>query len=213
MNKRENKQLRGVITREKILTKALELFKKRGYNKVTVDEIILASETSKGSFYQHFPSKASIFLYQFSKADEYYTEISKNIPNDLSELTKIEYFSLEVLDFLDKDMGKELMRVIYSSAIESNEHTFFINANRPLFKIIRTYIEKAFSNNEIKNGYSLDEVYTTLIQGIMGIIYHWGINNNITSLKQVGQPLLSAIIIGFKTPSNIITSTEEKPSY
>ncbi|MGE7919486.1 TetR/AcrR family transcriptional regulator [Viridibacillus sp. NPDC093762] len=213
MNKRENKQLRGVITRDKILATALGLFNERGYNKVTVDEIILASGTSKGSFYQHFPSKASIFLYQFSKADEYHTKISKDIPSNLLELTKLEHFSLEVLDFLDKEMGKEMGKVIYSSAIGSNEHTYFINANRPLFKIIRTYIEKAFSNNEIKNGYSLDEVYTSLIQGILGIIYYWAINDNITSLKQVGQPLLSAIIIGFKTHYNEITSKEENLSY
>ena len=44
------KQRRGEETKKKILEVALNLFAEKGFNKVTVDEIVKKSATSKGSF-------------------------------------------------------------------------------------------------------------------------------------------------------------------
>lgn len=46
--------------REQILAKAGELFHKRGYGAVGVDEVIAASGCSKAVFHQHFNSKAAL---------------------------------------------------------------------------------------------------------------------------------------------------------
>lgn len=46
----------------KILDAALEVFARRGYRDAAVDDIALASQTSKGGVYFHFPNKQAIFL-------------------------------------------------------------------------------------------------------------------------------------------------------
>lgn len=51
--------------------------------------------------------------------------------------------------FLEEEMGKDLMKVIYSSALDSKEHTYFLNSNRSLFQIIRSLAEKAKEQNDI----------------------------------------------------------------
>jgi len=43
--------------RERILETASELFHRRGYSEVGINEIIAKAETAKASFYQHYPSK------------------------------------------------------------------------------------------------------------------------------------------------------------
>ena len=53
---------RKEATRRRILDAALEVFAERGYHEAIVDEIVRVSNTSKGAFYFHFPSKQEIFL-------------------------------------------------------------------------------------------------------------------------------------------------------
>lgn len=67
--KLENKQMRGKKTQKRILETALTLFTEKGYDNDTVDEICEKSNSSKGSFYQHFSSKSFIFLVKFFEVD------------------------------------------------------------------------------------------------------------------------------------------------
>ncbi len=48
-------------TRERILEAAADVFADKGYFGAAVDDIVRASDTSKGSFYFHFPNKQGIF--------------------------------------------------------------------------------------------------------------------------------------------------------
>ena len=48
-------------TRERILDAAADVFADKGYHGAAVDDIVRASDTSKGSFYFHFPNKRGIF--------------------------------------------------------------------------------------------------------------------------------------------------------
>ena len=44
-------------TRRRLYESALERFRERGYEDVTVDEIVQAAGTAKGTFFNHFPTK------------------------------------------------------------------------------------------------------------------------------------------------------------
>jgi AcrR family transcriptional regulator len=48
-------------TRERMLEAAADVFADKGYAGAAVDDIVRASDTSKGSFYFHFPNKRGIF--------------------------------------------------------------------------------------------------------------------------------------------------------
>jgi AcrR family transcriptional regulator len=49
-------------TRQRLLEAAEEVFAAKGYHGTVVDDIIRASDSSKGGFYFHFPNKQAIFL-------------------------------------------------------------------------------------------------------------------------------------------------------
>jgi AcrR family transcriptional regulator len=53
--------------RERFLDAALGVFAKRGYQQTTVDNIVAASGTSVGGFYQHFDSREDCFLALFDR--------------------------------------------------------------------------------------------------------------------------------------------------
>ncbi|MEO8397784.1 MAG: TetR/AcrR family transcriptional regulator, partial [Chloroflexota bacterium] len=52
----------GEDTRERILDAALSIFSNKGYHDTRMDEIVEASDTSKGSIYFYFPNKERLFL-------------------------------------------------------------------------------------------------------------------------------------------------------
>ena len=49
-------------TRDRLLQAAMDVFASKGYHGAVVDDIVAASDTSKGAFYHYFPSKQAIFL-------------------------------------------------------------------------------------------------------------------------------------------------------
>ena len=55
-------EARKEATRQRILAAAVEVFAEKGYHTAAVDDIVRISETSKGAFYFHFPSKQDIFI-------------------------------------------------------------------------------------------------------------------------------------------------------
>lgn len=48
-------------TKERMLEAAEDVFSEKGFHGAAVDDIVRASDTSKGSFYFHFPNKQGIF--------------------------------------------------------------------------------------------------------------------------------------------------------
>jgi len=75
------KQARSKKTREKIVQAAIKLFRKRGYERTTSNDIAAEAGVSVGSFYAYFTDKRQLLLTIFDRlADELY----KNVFDGLS---------------------------------------------------------------------------------------------------------------------------------
>jgi AcrR family transcriptional regulator len=79
---RERKKLK---TRAAIQEHALRLFRERGYDETTVEQIAEAAEVSPSTFFRYFPTKEDVVLYDV--LDPVLIEAFRNQPRDLSPLT------------------------------------------------------------------------------------------------------------------------------
>lgn len=193
------KQLRGERTRTQILHTALKLFSDKGYDNVTVDEIVKASNSSKGSFYFHFGSKHSILMEKFKEIDEYYIEVYKNIPEELPAPDKLMVFVNKQMGYIENELGLDLMKIIYSNALKPGQNSYFVDQNRPLVKIIESIMEEGQQNNEITRNLPVERLKFITMQGLMGAIYHWCMNNGAYSLREKSEAFFQAIVGGIKT--------------
>ncbi|HME95215.1 MAG TPA: TetR/AcrR family transcriptional regulator [Methylomirabilota bacterium] len=65
-----------LATRDKILQAAREVFAEKGYHRALVDDIVRASQTSKGAVYHHFPNKEALFL---ALVDEFAGRLAESV--------------------------------------------------------------------------------------------------------------------------------------
>jgi AcrR family transcriptional regulator len=68
--------LTRLATRDKILQAAREVFAEKGYHRALVDDIVRASQTSKGAVYHHFPNKEALFL---ALVDEFAGRLAESV--------------------------------------------------------------------------------------------------------------------------------------
>lgn len=69
-------------TRQRILDAALSVFSRKGYHDTRMDEIVEASQTSKGSIYFHFPNKEKLFI---ALVDQFADVIERNVTEAIAE--------------------------------------------------------------------------------------------------------------------------------
>lgn len=107
---REPRQKRSELTKEKILDTSLELFCKRGYYKVSTNEIARAAGISIGNLYFYFPNKETIFL-----------EILDQYHQSFQEIHNTFLHELENADGNPKDFLRKLMEMIIRNHENSRE--------------------------------------------------------------------------------------------
>jgi len=59
-NKKSRTERKKEETRKKILAVAMDLFKRQGFDKTTVDQIAMEADVAKGTVFNHFPEKEAI---------------------------------------------------------------------------------------------------------------------------------------------------------
>jgi len=55
-------------SRERILTSAVELFSRLGFDNVTIDDLMQHAKLTRGAFYAHFDSKSDVYKHAISSA-------------------------------------------------------------------------------------------------------------------------------------------------
>ena len=71
-------------TKGKIVSAAWQLFYRQGYDDTTIDEIVEASGTSRGSFYHYFEGKDALLSSLSYLFDEKYDKIKEKLEQKAS---------------------------------------------------------------------------------------------------------------------------------
>lgn len=189
MGEKITRKEQAINTKKKLVEIALRLFKDKGFDNVTINEICKEADVTTGAFYHHITSKAGVIVEAYSEYDKYYDKIIKNINSSKSYIEQIK----ECLEYQAKyteDIGVEGISVIYKIQIsESNE--FFLSKNRAIYRHINELVRKAQSSNELSNNFPSEEITDELLLVIRGIVYNWCQRENNYNLLSMEQKIVS----------------------
>lgn len=192
------RQKQALQTKKKILETALELFSKKGFDRVTVDEIVKKSGVSKGAFYVYFPSKYDVFLEKFKEIDDFYADFFEALSKELNFQEKILRLIESQMIYLRDELGKDLMRTVYMSGLMQAENNFFTNTDRKLYKIIQSLVTEAQKNHEVTRDLTSNEVTMLITRCMRGTLYDWQLFEGGYDLLEESRKFTKAILRGIQ---------------
>ena len=94
---------KGNNTKAKIARVAWKLFHEKGYEETTIDEIILQSGTSKGSFYHYYSGKDELLASLPEIFDAKYEEVMQALDPEMDSFDKLMTLCFSVHDLIESD--------------------------------------------------------------------------------------------------------------
>jgi len=156
MSLREKKKIE---TKNRIFEVSGRLFKEKGFENTTVDEITTEAGIAKGTFFNYFPTKESLLLYFGEQRDELiYNLIENETKRSISTEEKIKKLLVHLAESYeqDKELTKllifEYRRYVGYSGLRPGEDN---SRSHHLSKILHDLLEVGVEKGEVRNSIEL----------------------------------------------------------
>ena len=171
-----------ISTKDKIVDAAWKLFHEKGYENTTVEDIISASKTSKGTFYYYFERKDALLDTLSTIFDHQYEKLEKEIEPDLNSYDKLLYMNYEMHLFIEEHIDVDLLSSLYSTQLLPKAKSNLLDQNRVYYKLVADIIEEGQKRGQITKDKSVREItkYYTLCE--RALISDWCLNRGNYSL-------------------------------
>lgn len=179
-----------ISTKEKIFNAAWELFHIKGYEDTTVEDIIAAAGTSKGTFYYYFERKDSLLDTLATIFDRRYEQLEKEMSADLSSYDKLLFMNYEMHQFIEKNIDVDLLSSLYSTQLISKGQSNLLDQNRMYYKLVTDIMEEGQKLGQITKDKSVRELtkYYSLCE--RALISDWCLSKGSYSLTQYSKDFL-----------------------
>lgn len=168
-----------VDTRNRILEAALEVFAEKGYHRANVDDIVSASNTSKGGFYFHFPSKRDLFI---TLIDEMGKILAGKIEGESSKGSnpreKAGLALRKGLHVFSKYRGLAKFLLIESFVSGSEFEEERMRIYRSLEKTIKSFLDEAKESGEIGRNVDTEKISALWVGAINHMVIRYLITDD-----------------------------------
>lgn len=137
-------------TRSRILDAALNVFARKGYHDTSVDEIVEASNTSKGSVYFHFPNKQKLFLALVDKfADLLERRITEAIEHEEIGIARVSAALRACLETFGKYRPLAKIMLVQAVGLGSIFESKRLEVHQRFVNLIKQYLDEAIEQGDI----------------------------------------------------------------
>lgn len=191
----------GRNTKGRIVSAAWQLFYQQGYDNTTVEEIIAASGTSKGSFYHYFEGKDALLSSLSYLFDEKYEELMDRIPEDMDRFDVLMLLNRELFAMIENSIALDLLARLYSSQLVTRGEKHLLDHNRIYYKLLRRIVSEGQQRGELRGDVTVSEVVRVYAMCERALIYDWCLSEGSYSLMQYGRTMLPRFLDSFRVKS------------
>lgn len=177
-------------TKSRIVKAAWKLFCKNGYEQTTIEDIIAASKTSKGTLYHYFKGKEALLNSLSYLFDEKYEELAETIEDGLSAREKLLYLNRELFTMIEREIDIDLLAYLYSSQLITKDDQSLCDTDRFYFKWIREIMAEGLETGEFKDTATADELLDVYAMYERALLYDWALFKGRYSLSAYSSRLL-----------------------
>ena len=184
-------------TKKKIVSAAWKLFYEQGYDNTTVEEIVEASGTSRGSFYHYFDGKDALLSSLSYLFDEKYDDLIETMDPTLSPIEKLIFMNQELFLMIDNTVSVDLLSQLFATQLITNGERHMMNQNRTYYKLLRQVAADGKQRGVFKEEFSVNDITKAYAMFERGLMYDWCISGGSYSLCQYSQSVLPLFLKSF----------------
>ena len=189
MPKKNERNIKGSI-----VTAAWRLFYEQGYDNTTIDDIIEASETSKGSFYHYFNGKDDLLNSLSYLFDEKYTEIAENLDFERDTFEILMELNRELFSMIDDTISVELLARLYSTQVITHGERNLLDHDRFYYRLLRQIMNTGKQRDELTPDMTVSELVKMYALCERALIYDWCICNGEYSLRDYSSKMMPLLL-------------------
>lgn len=169
-----SREMQARTTKERVYQSAVSLFRRHGYDNVTIDDIAKEAKVSKGTFYLYFETKEEVLAKQFSLIDAFYRRSSREIPSDQPVDRQLLSFLNGMCRFCSETCGVNIIKILYSHQIGIGPRPEMLNnKKRSLYKILDQYVKEGKTSGVFTQELSDEKATEMISRAIHGLFYDW----------------------------------------
>ncbi len=145
-------------TKGKIISAAWKLFYENGYDGTTIEDIIFASGTSRGSFYHYFEGKDALLGTLAYVFDEKYEQLRSTLDPDWDAVKKLIFLNHELFTMIEDSISRDLLSGLLSTQLQAQGEKHLLDRNRTYFKLLREIIAAGQKKGELRADCTTSEI-------------------------------------------------------
>ena len=185
-------------TRGKIIDAAWQLFYRQGYDDTTVEEIIEASGTSRGSFYHYFQGKDDLLSTLADVFDRKYEELVETMDPEMDRFDQLMYLNRELFAMLENSISLDLVARLYSSQLVTRGDKSLMDHNRIYYRLLRQIVLQGQERGELRLDVTANEIVRAYALCERALIYDWCLSGGDYSLTQYAKAMMPMFLQGFR---------------
>lgn len=176
MGRREENNRR---TKEAIVSNALRLFRERGFDAVTVEEITRASGVAKGTFYTHFAVKSDIIVEEFRKIDRYYaTYAERNLRRYATAEEKLRAFTRAQMRYVRDEVGNDSLKILYvNQTLAPGADKVILDRDRRWYSIVAGVIAEGQAEGRFRTDVGAVQLAEGFNRSMRSVFLDWCITD------------------------------------
>ncbi len=164
---------KGEDTRDRILDAALSIFSNKGYHDTRMDEIVEASNTSKGAIYFYFPNKERLFLALVDQfADLLERRVVEAVEREAEGIQRVRAALQACLETFGRYRRPAKILLVQAVGLGSVFEKKRVEVNDRFANLIQKYLDGAIAVGDIAP-VDTDVVSYAWMGAIYGIVIRW----------------------------------------
>ncbi|WP_337997322.1 TetR/AcrR family transcriptional regulator [Oleispirillum naphthae] len=189
------RSLNAMETKNRLLQTSLKLFKKRGFDKVTVEDITRYSGVSKGTFYNYFSTKEQVLVEQFDSIDLYYKQTLCLLAPDTPVAERAMCFIDAMSDFCRDIWGLSFLKIVYINQISLDRHpSMLLKKDRLFYKIIEDIVRQGRDEGVFTTDMPVEEQVYLFASSARSLLYEWCLHDGEFDLKAAGRSFFARVM-------------------
>ena len=192
MAKRNSRNTRG-----RIVSAAWQLFYEQGYEHTTVEEVIEASQTSKGSFYHYFDGKDALLSTLSDLFDEKYEALMETMDPAMPALDQLLFLNSELFRTIENSVSLELLARLLSTQLVTSGDKHLLDYRRTYYRLLRKIISRGREEGQLTDRLSVSEMVKLYALCERALMYDWCLCGGEYSLRDYSAKVLPGFLSSF----------------